>query len=556
LPVIDISADGGEFIYNTTDGMNLRSLASFEPVLIPGVDAQHAIPEFSPDAKSLAFIRPGAASGGITQVELARIPVTGGSPRPLGIIGNRNQVPLGLSWEPDDTIVYAVGGSIWRVSANGGAPEQIVEMEPGEAPEMAELLPGGDWVLFSVVNGEGPADWDTAEIVAQSISTGERRMLYSGGSSARYVPTGHLVFAFGAALYAMPFDADAVEITGGPVPVVNGVRRDTNTGIAQYAFSGNGTLIYVPGVLLDAGNATLVVADGQGHVDNLPMPGGIYADARVSPDGRFAAYTVTYPDGEDIEIYDLSGNAAPRRLTFGGTSRYPVWSRDGTRVFFQSTRDGPASLYSQLSDGSGGDPVRLTTAGEGETHAPDSAAPDGERLTFTAVDSSGVLSVWMLNLETGEAEPLIAQPNASISQSIFSPDGKWIAYQSTETGRSGVFVQPFPLTGARFQLPGSGENHHPAWSADGSELFYFPGIGQFESIRVTTKPRFTFGAPEALMDVPMNAAPAGRRQYAVLPDGSGFLGAAAGGAAAGPESNSIRIVQNWFDELERLVPLE
>lgn len=415
-------------------------------------------------------------------------------------------------------------------------------------------MPGGDWMLFSVAHGSEPYDWDAAEIVAQSLSSGERRVLHKGGSSARYAPTGHLIYAFGNTLYAAPIDLDAVELTGEPVPIVQGVLGDwTNNDGAQYAFSREGTLIYMPGDAIGAENTRLAIIDRDGQVQAFSLPGGEFADPRVSPDGRLAAYTAMYPDGADITVYEVGGGAAPSRVTFGGKSRFPVWSADSRRVAFQSTRDGTPSLYWQLANGTGGAPERLTTAGDGETHTPESFSPDGRHLLFT-VQKGGEAAIWILDLETKESEPLIAAPGVLYSQPVFSPNGQWIAYDSTETGSNEIFVQPYPPTGAKRQLPHTVDNHHPVWSQDGSEIFYFPGPGRFESVRVTTQPVFSFGPAEALPDLPMNVGPTSRRGYDVMPDGSGFLGfvPAADNGAASP--NDIYIVYNWFDELKRLVP--
>ena len=169
--------------------------------------------------------------------------------------------------------------------------------------------------------------------------------------------------------------------------------------------------------------------------------------------------------------------------------------------------------------------------------------------------SQGSSAIWLLDLGTGESEPLIDDPGGNTSQSVFSPDGRWIAYQSTETGLDEIFVQPFPLTDAKYQLPHTVDNHHPAWSPDGKELFYIPGPGRFEAVPITTQPRFEFGAPVVLANLPMNAAPATRRTYDIMPDGSGFLGLVTGGENA-ETARTIDIVYNWFEELKDKVPVD
>jgi serine/threonine-protein kinase len=555
-PAIAISRDGSRFVYNTTDGLNLRSVDAFDSVQVPGSGLPRSSPVFSPDGQALAMItnrNPGISEW---RPELARLPLTGGALRPLGFTGvtSFGDTPLGLSWEIDDTIVYAVNDGVWRMPANGGSRDLVIKTGAGERAGMATLLPGAEWVLFSLVKAASN-DWDSAEIVAQSLATGERRVLHSGGSSARYVPTGHLVYADGNTLYALPFDVDTIEVSSRPpIPVVQGVLHAAGTGVAQYAFSDTGTLLYIPFDTVMAGRESLAVVDGNGGVERFPTPVGVHADPRVSPDGRQAAYTTSYPDGDDITVHELAGSAAPRRLTFGGQSRFPAWSSDGTRIAFQSTRDGTASLYWLVADGSAADPDRLTTAAEGETHVPDSFSPDGQWLTFTAATENDV-SVRLMDLRSGEAEALLERSGAAVSQSVFSPNGRWLAYQSTETGATEIFVQPFPSSGARFQLPHVLENHHPAWSPDGTEMFYFPFQALTQSVPISANGGLSFGPAERIVDLPMNRGPMTRRQYDVMPDGSGFLGFVAGGTEDA-DGAAIHIVFNWFDELERLVPAD
>jgi serine/threonine-protein kinase len=557
--VLDIAADGSQFVVNLAEqGLSLRSMDGVDLLPIPGTNGfQRAMPALSPDGRSVAYLTGGGTdAGGVTQLQFVRIPITGGAARALATVSDSTDPPFSLSWAVDGYLYYTKSDGIWRLPENGGTPEIVVEAEPTEVALFATLLPGEEWVLYSVNQDQQPMRWDTGEIFASSLTTGERRLLYSGGSAPRYVPTGQLVYMIGTTLYALPFDPATLEVTGGPIPVLQGVLRDSDSGVAQYRFSDNGTLIYVPGELMTdtAGLRLSVITPNSRAVESFSMPAGVYADPRVSPDARWAAFTSTFADGNDIAVFDLGGNSTPRRLTFGGQSRYPAWSADSSRVAYQSTRDGTASLYWQLADGSGGDPVRLTTAAEGEAHIADSFSPDGSLLAYTIQGENGA-SIWTLDLATGESEPLIAMPGQSASQAVFSPDGRWIAYQSTETGLDEVFVQPFPPTGAKFQLPVAAQNHHPGWSAEGRTIYYFPGIGQSASVGVTTEGGFSFGAVESIVDLPMNSAPATRRQYDVMPDGSGLLGFVTGarGSAAG-ESARINIVWNWFTELERLMP--
>jgi serine/threonine-protein kinase len=178
-------------------------------------------------------------------------------------------------------------------------------------------------------------------------------------------------------------------------------------------------------------------------------------------------------------------------------------------------------------------------------------------LTYT-VRQEAAEAVWLLTLASKDAAPLIVAPSARVAQSVFSPDGRWLAYQSTETGEDEIFVQPFPPSGAKYQLPNTRDNHHPLWSPDGRELFYVPGPGQYASVGITTEPRFAFGNPVSMNvnQVLTMGAPNNRRQIDIMPDGSGFLGRLRGsGDNEGVDAfRNVQIVQHWFEELTRLVP--
>ncbi len=259
------------------------------------------------------------------------------------------------------------------------------------------------------------------------------------------------------------------------------------------------------------------------------------------------------------EVYDVGTNTAPRRLTFGGGRGLPAWSADSLRVFFsfQGQSDDAPGLYWQVADGTSG-AERLTTPAQGERHAADSASPDGRHLAFSVYGGAGPGAQWILSLQDREAQPLFATPGVRIDQAVFSPDGRWLAYQSNETGSYEVFVQPFPTTGAKYQLPKASANHHPVWSPDGRELFYVPAQGQFEAVSVSTRPRFTFGNPVSLssvLGVLDQGAGGSRRLFDMMPDGSGFLTFSARATArATGEFRAVHIVQHWTEELKRLVP--
>jgi serine/threonine-protein kinase len=458
-PLVAISPDGSQIVYVANSQLYLRNLGEMAARPIQGTDEDPDNPFFSPDGEWVGYWSAWAS-------QLKKIAPIGGAPVTLCDATN----PLGASWGSDDTIVYGQPEGIMRVSANGGAPELVV---PTEAPDQVhgpQMLPGGEWVLFTLTSASGATRWDEAQIVVQSLESGERRILWEGGSDARYVPTGHLIYALEEVLFAFPFDLASLEVSGGPIPIVEGVRRaDTptgNTASANYGFSDRGTLIYVPGSV--GGSRILGLADRNGAVEALDVPPMAYGSPRLSPDGSRLAVDASSNEGSDIWVYDLAGDTQIRRLTLEGNNIRPIWTPDGERVTFASDREETPGIYWQLADGSGV-PERLTTAEEGTQHWPESWSPDGETLAFT-VSSGSEEAVWTLSRDSGtKPEVFVGEPGSPQRGSAFSPDGKWLAYVSRESGFFEVYVQPFPKTGAKHRITQQG-GQTPLWSPDGNEL--------------------------------------------------------------------------------------
>jgi Tol biopolymer transport system component len=282
-------------------------------------------------------------------------------------------------------------------------------------------------------------------------------------------------------------------VTGGPSPVLEGVRRSGNgfTGAAHFSFSNGGTLIYVPGPVKGSSESSLAIVDRDGVIQPLNLTPGPYSFPRVSPDGKKIAFSTD--DGKEaiVWIYELSETGPPRRLTFGGSNRFPIWSADGTHVAFQSDREGDAAIFWQTTEGIGR-PERLTKPDLGTSHVPDSWSPDGDTFSFSASPGANTSSIWIFSIREKKATPFVQTQSSFFGRSVFSPDGRWLAYRATQSG-SHIYVEPYPATGTKYQVS---DGSYPVWSRDGTELFYTePGLPRFFAVNITTRPNFKFGSP-------------------------------------------------------------
>ena len=320
----------------------LRLMSQFGVKPIPWTDAAQNPnnPVFSPDGRSIAY----SFHTGQLGFAIKRAAVSGGAPVTLCHAG----FPLGMSWGADGIVFGERGRGIMRVSANGGTPELVVSVKAGEDGFRPQMLPGGGAVLFTLATGTAADRWDKAKIVVQSLPSGERKTLIDGGSDARYLPTGHLVYALGGTIFAVPFNLGRLEVMGEGVPLVDGVRRPTDagglTGSADFSVSDTGSLVYVSGAAPSV-RRELAFIDRKGAVEPLKLPPDDYESPRISPDGTQIAYATD--DGQEATVWisPLSGTGSARPLTFGGKNRLPIWSADGQHVAFQSDREGDLGIF-------------------------------------------------------------------------------------------------------------------------------------------------------------------------------------------------------------------
>jgi Tol biopolymer transport system component len=322
----------------------------------------------------------------------------------------------------------------------------------------------------------------------------------------------------------------------------------------QLAVSDTGTLVYVPGPTGTSSAAfDLALINRDGTVQPLKLPRGQYMTPRASPDGTRLAFGVDQGRDAFVAIYDLAGTTALRRLTLGANSRFPVWTSDGKRIAYQSDREGDLAIFWQPADGSG-IAERLTRPGAGESHFPEVWSPTSNQLLFSVVKGTEH-TLWTLSLPDKKMAPFAAIRSSAAINPVYSPDGRWLAYQSDHTRRTMLYVQPVPPNGAVYQLPWqqADQPHEAVWSPDGKELFYNPRAGGFEVVAVTTLPHFAFGPATALPRPFQLSPPQARRAYDVTPAGL-FVGLVTPGV--GSVSPQMEVVVNWHEELKQRIALD
>ena len=552
-PLLAVSDDGRQFVYNANDGLRLRKLGELEARVIPGTEMALTTPFFSPDGQSVGYFQGNA---------LKHIPISGGTP--VVICSAEN--PFGASWAADGTILFGQSKGIMRVAATGGTPQLVVATKQGEQAGSPQLLPGGDSVLFSVTTSASQTRWDEAQIVVQSLRTGERTIVLQGGADARYVSTGHLVYAVGDALFGVAFDVDRLAVQSGPVSVVQGISRPPNqagvTATANYGISTGGTLVYLTGIRLAEGGGaltTLFWVNRDGREEPIPALPRAYVYPRISPDGTKVALDVR-DQQLDVWIWDLVRQTLTR-LTFDpGEDEFPVWSPDGKRIAFSSTRAGGSSFKTGLfwvaADGTGA--IDRLAQGANQTF-PGAFTPDGTGVIVHGSGPEGNDDIGLAPVNGKAAAGTSAGEVRALLHTMFvegnpalSPDGTWLAFESDESGRTEIYVRPFPdIDAGRWQVS-TGGGIQPVWARSGRELFYRNGAALM-AVPVQTGTAFVAGTPRALFQGQYVAGPGGR-SYDVAPDGRRFLflKPAPAGASGPTQRPRFTIVENWTEELRRL----
>jgi len=551
-PAVALSPDGTHLAYVALQGgtqqLYLRAIDSLEAKPIPGTEGA-VNPFFSPDGQWLGFF-----AGN----KLKKVSVSGGAALTLGDAA----FPRGASWGSQGMIAFTptTNTALQQVPDAGGTPQPLTRFEKGDVSHRwPEFLPGGKAVLFAA--GLSGISFINAQVAVQSVGTGERRNLIQGGMYPRYAPSGHIVYAQGGSLMAVPFDPQRLAVTGAAVPVVEGVLQSAFSGASQYSISATGSLVYVSGGVQSA-QSRLVWVSRNAAEQPLAAPMRAYQFPRLSPDGKRVAAGLAEQESQ-IWIYDVSRETLTRLTFEGNQNNSPIWTPDGKRIAFQSNKEGPPNLFWQLADGSGG-LERLATSEYPQV--PNSWSPDGQLLAFIEINLTTGYDIWVLRLgnpsassgqvpsagsgQVRKAQPFLRTPfNESVAR--FSPDGRWLAYISDESGRFEIYVQPYPGPGGKWQISTEGGTE-PVWNPNGRELFY-RSADKIMAVDIATQPGFAAGKPRMLFEGRYQPSPVTSPNYDVSPDGQRFLMIKSSEQAQAAPTQ-INVVLNWFEELKQKVP--
>jgi serine/threonine protein kinase/Tol biopolymer transport system component len=531
-----LSPDGTRLVYVSQGRLVTRRLDQPNAIELAGTQGAYA-PFYSPDGQWVAFFAQG---------KLKKISVDGGATIDLCNPANGR----GGSWGKDGNIIAALsyGGGLSRIPSAGGAPTPVTELQSGEsAHRWPQILPGGKAVLFTAHTAT--AGFDTANIEVMSLVDHHRKTLQRGGTFGRYLPSGHLIYVNRGTLFAVPFDLDRLEVRGTPAPVLDQVGYNPGNGSAQLDFSQTGTLVYRSGGW-GGGLLTVQWLDASGKTQPLLAKPDAYQHPSLSPDGSKLAISTS-----DIWVYEWQRERITR-LTFGpANSIYPLWSPDGRYILFQA----PGGMFWTRSDGAG-KPQPLTQSKN--IQYPGSFTADGKRLAFMEANPESGYDLWTVPVESdgaglraGKPEPFLQAPIDQRHPS-FSPDGRWLAYASTESGSFQVYVRAFPDKGGKWQISNSG-GVIPVWSHNQRELLFRTEDGQIMVASYTVKgDSFVADKPRVwsekrIANLSVNA------NYDLAPDGKRIAALMLSETPEGQQAqNHVIFLENFFDEVRRRTATE
>jgi Tol biopolymer transport system component len=507
-------------------------------------------PFFSPDGQWIGFF---------VDMDLKKVSVQGGVPVTLGRAGH---LSMGGSWGEDGAIVEATHplSELTRVPASGGDPQRLTRLGSGEATHRwPQVLPGGKAVLFTAAASF--SDMDNANIDAVDLRTGAVKLVLRGGYYGRFLPTGHLVYVHGGALFGVPFDPGRLEVRGSPIRLLDDLAANSSRG-GQFAFSsgpsGTGMLVYLAGKPADQ-RWSISWLGRSGKLQPLISAPNTYYNPAFSPDGRRLAFDAGSTNGLDIFVYDLVRENM-LRLTVDGTSDRPIWTLDGAHIIYHSS----ASLWSIRADGAQRPQWILNTK---PGVIPWSLSPDGRQLAYWE-QAAG--DIWILPLDMSDTDhPKAGTPKpfgnadeaggrrAAVPMHeygpVFSPDGRWIAYASDESGKWEVYVRPASGANHKWPISSSG-GRLPIWSKTGREVFYEDLDNRIMTVEYTaSSDSFAPERPRVWCDKPIYSP--GRMNLDIAPDGKRFAVMQALEPADSTKGGmQVVVLLNFFEELKRRIP--
>jgi Tol biopolymer transport system component len=550
-----ISPDARRLAYpaRNPDGKQLlatRLLDQAKPTFLAGTE-NATDPFFSPDGQWIGFF---------ADNKLRKISVQGGAPVVLSDSSNAR----GASWGDDGSIVAELVNTagLMRVPAAGGSPQPLTTLKPGDATHRwPQVLPGGKIVLFTA--NSNISAFDDASIETLSLQTNQRKTLWHGGYYGRYLPVsgsrGYLVYIQQGTLFGAPLDLARLELQGTPVPLLDDVASDPTTAGGQLDVAAlPGAVVYRSGKAA-ARSWPVMWLDSSGKTQPLLQKPGTYYSPSISPDGRQLAIVLESGKDQDAWIYDTQRDSMSRLTYNSSGGLYPVWYPDGKHIVFQLRSAGVSAIEWIRSDGAG-EAMRLL---EGNSERfPGSLSPDGRRLAYTELNSETGADLWTVALDlsdpehpkAGKPEPFLRTP-FNERDPAFSPDGRWMAYTSTESGIAELYVRPFPGPGGKWQIS-TGGAEYPKWSRSARALFYESLTD--DSIMVAdytaTADSFSASKPRVAASARMIDA-AGVPNWDLAPDGKRFVVFPAPDPAAGDRGSvHVTFLLNFFDELRRRIP--
>jgi Tol biopolymer transport system component len=500
-------------------------------------------PFSSPDGQWIGFFEPGRP------VTLKKVAITGGPVLKLTGVDGPSR---GATWGDGGDSIFATAAlstGLQRVSSAGGEPALLTtpNRQRGERDHLwPQFLPRSRAVLLTITAAAGGIDG--SQVAVFDLAAGTWKTLVRGASQAQYVSSGHLVYVSRGALWAVAFDLGSLQTTGTASLVVPDVVT-LPSGTAEFDIARDGTLVYAAGGT-EAAPRTLVWVDRHGQEETIAAPARPYVATQLSPDGTRVALEIE-DQNHDIWVWDLVRKTLTRVTTDPGSDRSPVWTPDGRRLLFSSQAGGGLGYLSwQAADGTG---TAEHLAESANVQRPSAVVADGKRVLFT----EGA-DVMMLTLGSGRlVQPLVATAQAE-QNGVISPDDRWVAYESNDSGPSEIFVRPFPNASEGKTQVSTGGGSQPLWARNGRELFYLAPDGALMSVSVKPGPTWTAAMPTRVIDHPYfrGGGVSSSRTYDVSPDGQRFLilkQVASPDQLAAPAR--IVVVEHWFEELKRLVPL-